>query len=127
MKYAQETGTAKGSFERFAVQDEIVLTALQLGGIGPADEVRIAIEVGWDNSGAWDMGELEIMLRKDSPAGEIVEWSLESCFASALTKLQYKTVGGHRTQIYYLTVRSPQGRAVICGPYWLRGGVRRTS
>ncbi|SFB44547.1 hypothetical protein SAMN05216312_108170 [Cohnella sp. OV330] len=124
MKQRVESGAAKDSFPSFAVQDEIVLTAVQVQQVEPTDEIRIGIEIGWDNSGVWDMGELEIMLRKGGPDGEVVEWSLESCFASALTKLTYKAVGGERSQTFYLTVRSPHGRAVIRGPYWLKASVR---
>lgn len=124
MGYMHRTGTPKGSFPKFVVKDEIVLTSVQVRETGSSEEVTVSIEIGWDNSGAWDMGELEIMLRRDRPDGEIVYWSPESCFASVLTRLQYKSVGGASARLYYLTVRSPQARAVISGPYWLQGTVR---
>ncbi|MFC3800646.1 hypothetical protein [Cohnella sp. GCM10012308] len=124
MKQIVQTGAVKDCFPRFAVRDEIVLTAVQLQDVEPKDEIKVGIEIGWDNSGAWDMGELEILLRKGSPEGEVVEWALESCFSSAFTKIAYKTIGGERSQSYYLTVRSPHGRAVISGPYWLKANVR---
>lgn len=123
IKYAHETGAAFGSFERFPVQDEIVLTSVLLQTIAPEDEIELEIEIGWDNSYSCDMGELDIMLRRDGPNGEIVYRAIESCYAGALTLLRFRTRGGAPLQIYYLTVRSDQGRALLRGPYRLKGTV----
>ncbi|SFB44465.1 hypothetical protein SAMN05216312_108158 [Cohnella sp. OV330] len=123
IKYKHSTGTEQGSFPPFPIRDEIVLTSVSLHGIDPGDEVVLRIEIGWSNPGTFDMGELEVILKKDDPNGATVEWSLESCFLSAVTRLEYRTTGGMPDQVYYLCVRSTEGLAVMNGPYRFEGRV----
>ncbi|CAI6032224.1 hypothetical protein [Cohnella sp. JJ-181] len=123
IKYQHSTGAEQGSFPPFPVGDELVLTSVSLHGIGPDDIVVLRIEIGWANPGTFDMGELEVLLRRDAPDGEAVEWYLESCFLSAVTRIEYRTTGGLPDQVYYLCVRSTDQLAVMNGPYRLEGRV----
>ncbi|MFC3800634.1 hypothetical protein [Cohnella sp. GCM10012308] len=123
IKYKHNTGAEHGSFPPFPIREEIVLTSVSLHGIESGDEIVLRIEIGWSNPGTFDMGELEVTLRKDAPDGEMVEWSLESCFLSAVTRLEYRTTGGLPDQVYYLCVRSTEGLAIMNGPYRLEGRV----
>ena len=125
IKYTHRNEAPLGSFQPFEINEtEIVLTSVVLMHIESMDQVKLQLEIGWDKPVLWDMGELEIMLRKDAPNGNIVEWSLESCFSSAVTKLEHTRTGGAPVQIYYLTVKSPDSRARIVGPYSLKGIVQ---
>ncbi|MEK0316737.1 hypothetical protein [Cohnella sp. 56] len=123
IKYQHRTGATLGSFVPFLVGGELVLTSVSLHGIAPGDEVIVGIEIGWANPMSLDMGELEIRLKRDAPDGETVEWSLESCFLSAVTRLEYRTTGGNPDQLYYLIVSSREQLARITGPYVLDGRV----
>lgn len=123
IKYKHSTGAELGSFAPFEIREEIVLTSVSLHRIDPGDEVVLHIEIGWSNPGTFDMGELEVMLKKDDPHGETIEWSLESCFLSAVTQLECRMTGGLPDQVYYLCVRSAEGLAVMNGPYRLEGRV----
>lgn len=123
IKYQHKTGAETGSFAPFLVGDELVLTSVSLRGIGPADDVVVRMEIGWSNPLSLDMGELEVLLRRDSASGETVDWSLESCFLSAVTRLEYRTRGGAPEQVYYLCVKSRERRARITGPYRLEGRI----
>jgi len=81
------------------------------------------IEIGWDRPIHADLGELEIMIRRGDATGEIVEWTQESCFNSALTKIDASTEEGTPYQNYVLTVKSLGTKARIIGPYLFKGTV----
>lgn len=119
-----KSGIAKGSFPPFPVEgQEVVLTSVFLKNIGPDDRIVLRLEIGWDKPLQWDMGELEIMIRMGAPNGPIVFQSTEACFFFANTKLEHTQSGGQPQQIFYLTVRSPESRARIVGPYFFEGTV----
>lgn len=123
-KLTSKTGTGKGTFDPFLVMDkEIVLTSVTLRPVSPKDRIVLKLEVAWDKPLNWDMGELEIMIRKGAVNGPIVFVTTEGCFYFAHTKLEHVEYGGPEHQIYYLTIRSAEGRARLVGPYSLEGTV----
>lgn len=123
-KSGYKTEAKKGEFQPFPVgAEEIVLTSVTLSGLVPADRVVLLLEIGWDKPLIWDMGELDIKIRKYSPAGPIVYQMTEACFFKAHTQTKYEN-GGEAGQIsYFLTVSSPESKARIVGPYSLDGAV----
>ncbi|RED76853.1 hypothetical protein [Cohnella phaseoli] len=118
------SGAQLGSFKPFEVGDEeVVLTGLWLDNLEPSHRIVLEIEIGWDKPITSDLGELEIMIRKGDPNGEIVEWTQENCFNSTLTKIEVSTGEESSFQNYVLTVKSLGTRARIIGPYLLKGSV----
>ena len=100
-----------------------MLTGLWLDKLDPSCRIVLEIEIGWDKPITSDLGELEIMIRKKDLNGEIVEWTQENCFNSALTKIDVSTGEESSFQNYVLTVKSLGTRARIIGPYLLKGTV----
>jgi hypothetical protein len=118
------SGAYFGTFEPFIVGDEeIVLTGIWLEKLEPAHRIVLEIEIGWDKPIDVDLGELEITIRKRDLNGEIVEWTQENCYISALTKVDVSTAEDSPYQNYVLTVKSLETRARIIGPYLLKGTV----
>lgn len=123
-KSGYKTGAKKGEFQPFPVgAGEIVLTAVTLSDLVPADRVMLKLEIGWDKPVHWDMGELDIRIRKNSPTGPVLYRMTESCFFKAHTRTKHEE-GGETGQVsYYLTVASAEQKARIVGPYGLEGMV----
>ncbi|RAV01256.1 hypothetical protein [Paenibacillus sp. YN15] len=126
-KSGYKTEAKKGEFQPFPVgESEIVLTSVTLSGLVPADRIMLLLEIGWDKPVTWDMGELEVKIRKYSASGPIVYQMTEACFFKAHTRTKYEE-GGEAGQVsYFLTVRSPELKARIVGPYSLEGAVYGT-
>lgn len=123
-KEEYKTGAVKGQFQPFIIYDkEIVLTSVSLQHVSPGDKVVLKLEIGWDKPVHWDMGEIIILIRSETPDGPIVLQAEEACFFFAHTKLEHTLVGGPERQAYYLSVYSPDARARITGPYSLEGAV----
>ncbi|WP_239619310.1 hypothetical protein [Cohnella mopanensis] len=124
VKYSVSSGAQHGTFEPFEIGDEeVVLTGLWLDKLDPSYRIVLEIEIGWDKPITSDLGELEIMIRKKDLNGEIVEWTQENCFNSALTKIDVSTREESSFQNFVLTVKSLGTRARIIGPYLLKGTV----
>jgi hypothetical protein len=123
MKYSHKTEAEKGTFDPIPVTEkELVLTSVSLNNVSPGDRILLKLEVGWDKPLNWDMGELEIMIRKGRADGPIVFLASEACFYFAHTKLEHtERGGGTGHEMYYLTVRSVESRCRITGPYSLEG------
>ncbi|WP_314003337.1 hypothetical protein [uncultured Paenibacillus sp.] len=123
-KYSRKTGASAGSFAPFPVgKEELVLTSVYMDGLAPNDRIVLKPEIGWAKPVHWDTGELEVMLRENSPDGQVVYWTLETCFEKALTSESCTVRGGKSVKVFYLTVRSSEERAMITGPYSLQGTV----
>ena len=124
MKEQHKTEALKGQFPPFLIsKSEIVLTSVTLRDVMPEDRVELKLTVGWDKPVHWDMGDLEIMIRKGAADGPIIFQAAEACFYRAHTKLEYTESGVSGLQIYYLTVSSAEERARVVGPYSLEGTV----
>lgn len=122
--HSASSGAQHGTFEPFEIGDEeVVLTGLWLDRLDPSYRIAFDIEIGWDKPIYADLGELEIMIRRGDSTGEIVDWTQETCFNSALTIIDASTEEGSPHQNYVLTVKSPGTRARIIGPYLLKGTV----
>ncbi|MCY9694368.1 hypothetical protein [Paenibacillus alginolyticus] len=120
-KYMHCNMAKEGTFTPFLVADkEIILTSVIAMHVSPGNRIVLQMEVAWEKPNNWDMGEIEINLRKDTPDGPVIYWTLESCFISAHTIVEQVEIGENPVQIYYLTVQSSEHRAVIVGPYLLR-------
>jgi hypothetical protein len=118
------SGAQLGTFEPFEIGDEeVVLTGLWLDHLDLSHRIMFEIEIGWDKPIYADLGELEIMIRRGDSTGEIVEWTQESCFNSALTNIDVSIMEESPYQSYFLTVKSPGTRARIIGPYLFKGTV----
>lgn len=119
-----KSGAQSGDFTPFKVyKREIVLTGIAICNIVPNSTIRLRAEIGWLKPLEVDTGELEIFIRKDDPLGEIVDYSLETCFEKTVTKLKLSRIATGPSEVYYLTVRSAENRALIEGPYILTGTV----
>ncbi len=124
MKYTDKLGAEAGSFQPFAVgEEEIVLTSLVMRQIAAGDRIMLRLEVGWEKPYYWDTGELEIIVRQDRADGPVVYWTLETCFEQARTIDTVTVTGTRPEQLFYLSVRSAEGRARIGGHYSLQGTV----
>jgi hypothetical protein len=106
----------------FEVGNEVItLTGIVLTDVQPTDSIKLQIVISWEKPIVCDLGELEILLRKDDPSGEVIEWSIETCFNQSKTKLEITRTGGNSIQTYYLAVKSEDSSARITGPYTLKG------
>ena len=122
--HSASSGAQLGTFEPFEIGDgEIVLTGLWLDHLDPSCRIMFEIEIGWDSPIYAHLGELEIMIRRGDATGEIVDWTQETCFNTALTKIDVSTEERSPYQNYVLTVKSPGARARITGPYLFKGTV----
>jgi hypothetical protein len=120
--FSASSGAQLGTFEPFEIGDEeVVLTGLWLDHLDLSSRIMFEIEIGWDKPIYADLGELEIMIRRGDATGEIVDWTQETCFNTALTKIDASTEEGAPYQNYVLTVKSPGTRARIIGPYLFKG------
>lgn len=128
MKYQHKTGAIRDDYPPFTVgETEIVLTAVTLMDIAPGDTIKLEFLIEWVKPVIWDMGELEIMIRRGAPGGVPVYWTLESCFARAKSKEVFTHYGTEDpVMTYYLCVRSSGQRAIISGDYSLYGTVEST-
>ncbi len=122
--YSTSSEAQLGSFEPYEIGDEeVVLTGLWLDHLDPSYRIVLEIQIGWDKPIHADLGDLEIMIRRGDAAGEIVEWTQETCFNSAFTNIDASTEEASPHQNYVLTVKSSGTRARIIGPYRFKGTV----
>jgi hypothetical protein len=122
LKYKIRQEAEKGAFSPFIVAaEEITLTSVTLEGIVEGDLVSLNIDISWLKP-MCDLGELEIFLRKDTPNGPVLYWTLETCFAKANTRERYSLTGEDGMRNFYLTVRSSEEKAILTG-YALEGSV----
>ncbi|MDP1511496.1 hypothetical protein L8C07_17740 [Paenibacillus sp. CMAA1739] len=118
-----EAGTYALPFQ--VTEQESVLSTL----IIPASEAEghIAIEVSmvWENPLLnWDIGELDIRLRRNDQQGPVLDWLQDSCYQEGYAELSYEETGTQaEPHVYCLTVQSADRRAVITGPIMIRGSV----
>ncbi|NMP08587.1 hypothetical protein [Paenibacillus polymyxa] len=118
-----EAGTYALPFQ--VTEQEIVLSTL----IIPASEAegRIVIEVSlaWENPLLnWDIGELDIRLRRNDEQGPVLDWLQDSCYQEGFSELSYEeTAQQAEPHVYCLTVQSADRRAVVTGPLMMRGSV----
>ncbi|MBE0335671.1 hypothetical protein [Paenibacillus sp. 23TSA30-6] len=110
-------------------EQESVLSTL----IIPANESegRIVIEVSlaWENPLLnWDIGELDIRLRRNDGQGPVLDWLQDSCYQEGFAELRYEeTVEQTAPYVYCLTVQSADRRAVVTGPLVIQGSVYEDS
>ncbi|MBB3131728.1 hypothetical protein FHS19_006451 [Paenibacillus rhizosphaerae] len=124
MKFKAKSGAASGSYEPFVVgEQEIVLTGLTLQHVTPGDQIVLSIDVNWVKPIHWDMGEMELCLRLGQPDGQVVYWTLESCFEKSRTRESFTWTAENGEARFYLTVKSVDSRAILSGDYWLEGTV----
>lgn len=124
MKFKAKSGAASGSYEPFVVgEQEIVLTGVTLQQVSPGDRIVFSIDVNWVKPIHWDMGEMEISLRLGQPDGQVIYWTLETCFAKSRTRESFTWTAEKEETEFYLTVRSVDSRAILSGDYWLEGTV----
>ncbi|WP_189018734.1 hypothetical protein [Paenibacillus marchantiophytorum] len=120
-KYTHANSAKEGTFTPFLITDkEVVLTSVIAMHVSPGNRIILQMEVAWEKPMNWDMGEIEIVLRKDAPDGPVIYWTLESCFVSAHTIVEQVEIGENPVHIYYLSVLSSEHRAIIVGPYLLK-------
>ncbi|MGQ3478386.1 hypothetical protein [Paenibacillus sp. TY11] len=118
-----EAGTHALPFQ--VTEQENVLSTL----IIPASESegRIVIEasLAWGNPLLnWDIGELDIRLRRNDEQGPVLDWLQDSCYQEGFAELSYEEMGKQaEPYVYCLTVQSSDRRAVITGPLMIRGSV----
>ncbi|QDY83924.1 hypothetical protein FQU75_11280 [Paenibacillus polymyxa] len=118
-----EAGTYALPFQ--VTEQESVLSTL----IIPASEAegRIVIEVSmvWENPLLnWDIGELDIRLRRNDQQGPVLDWLQDSCYQEGYAELSYEETGTKaEPHVYCLTVQSADRRAVVTGPIMIRGSV----
>ncbi|WP_318628023.1 hypothetical protein [Paenibacillus polymyxa] len=127
LKYSVQNKAEPGTYALpFQVTDqESVLSTL----IIPASEAegRIVIEVSlaWENPLLnWDIGELDIRLRRNDEQGPMLDWLQDSCYQEGFAELIYEETGTQgEPYVYCLTVQSADRRAVVTGPLMVRGSV----
>ncbi|WP_339323816.1 hypothetical protein [Paenibacillus sp. FSL W8-0194] len=121
-KYNTRVGAAAGTFMPFTVgPDEIVLTGVTLEGIAEGDRVILDIDVSWLKP-MCDLGELELMIRRDAPDGPIIYWTMETCYAQARTREECVLAGDGTMRHFFLTARSVEHKAQLAA-YYLEGTV----
>lgn len=125
MKYQHRTGAGKYEHGPIPVgEKELVLTSVTLSPISQGDKIRLQYIIEWTRPVEWDTGEMEIMIRRGSVEGPIIYWTLETCFGQAKHKeVITDTDSSIGVELYYLTVRSSEGRAIINGDYFLTGTI----
>jgi hypothetical protein len=125
MKYQHRTGAGKYEHEPIPIgEKEIVLTSVTLSPINQRDKIKLQYIIEWTRPAEWDTGELEIIIRRSAVEGPIIYWTLETCFAQAKHKeVVMDTDMSLGVELYYLTVRSAEGRAIINGDYFLTGTI----
>ncbi|MFS0839996.1 hypothetical protein [Paenibacillus sp. 1P03SA] len=107
-----------------ASDQEVFLCPLYLYGITPGIRIAFKVSVAWTNPVTYDIGELELKIRRDHPGGPVVESSEDSRFRGGTAKMEGEDEGGSaEIAVYYLTVRSPGGKALIEGPILFEGFV----
>ncbi|EGL14013.1 MULTISPECIES: hypothetical protein [unclassified Paenibacillus] len=107
-----------------AGDQEVFLCPLYLYGITPGSRILFKVSIAWSNPVTYDIGELEINIRRDHPGGPVVESSEDSRFRGGTAKMEGEDEGGAaEIAVYYLTVRSPGGKALIEGPIVFEGFV----
>ncbi|WP_226001807.1 hypothetical protein [Paenibacillus sp. BJ-4] len=122
-----EAGTHALPFQ--VTEQESVLSTL----IIPAGESdgRIVVEVSlaWENPLLnWDIGELDIRLRRNDVQGPLLDWLQDSCYQEGFAELRYEESGKQtEAYVYCLTVQSANRRAVVTGPLMIRGSVYNNS
>lgn len=87
---------------------------------------RIVIEVSliWENPLLnWDIGELDIRLRRNDERGPVLDWVQESCYHEGTAELRYEEGKHPDGHTYCLTVQSPDRRATITGPLIMIGSL----
>ncbi|MDR9856671.1 hypothetical protein RJP21_24010 [Paenibacillus sp. VCA1] len=121
-KNKTRVGAAEGSFTPFTVgPDEIVLTGITLEGIADGDRVVLDIDVTWLKP-MCDLGELELILRRDAPTGTVIYWTMETCFARARVREECIVRGEGGMRHFFLTTRSSEHKAMLAA-YYLEGTV----
>ncbi|MDY8024132.1 hypothetical protein [Paenibacillus polymyxa] len=127
LKYSVQNKAEAGTYALpFQVtEQESVLSTL----IIPAGESegRIVIEVSlaWENPLLnWDIGELDIRLRRNDERGPVLDWLQDSCYQEGFAELSFEETGEQaESYVYCLTVQSADRRAVVTGPLIIRGSV----
>jgi hypothetical protein len=106
-KYSVTTGInlEKYTFPIAVTDQEIDLCNLHLTDLVPGDHIILEAGVGWQKN--LDIGELEIMIRKDSPSGPILYQTEDTCFHTTYSVMKHidKDIQ-EDTHAYYLTVKS---------------------
>jgi len=121
-KYSTRVGAAAGTFVPFAVgPDEIVLTGVTLEGIVDGDRVILDIDVSWLKPMV-DLGELELIIRRDAPNGPVIYWTMETCYFRARTREECVLSGDSAMRHFFLTARSSEHKAMLAA-YFLGGTV----
>ncbi|CAH0118483.1 MULTISPECIES: hypothetical protein [unclassified Paenibacillus] len=119
IKYSLSSGINLGQyvFPLHIGEQEIFLSFIQMPNLTAGDHVVIEAGVSWQKN--WDIGQLQIIIRKDSPHGTIVYQAEETCFSSTYSTLRYvdrEIV--NPSHAYYLSVKStdsPVNQAKLTG------------
>lgn len=96
---------------------EFPVARIELHGIRSGKRIEFELEIGWGKPPAADLGELEIVLRRQFAQGDEIYRSYEMCHQSAISQLEHTEYGaGSAEEAYVLLVRSPDGKAYLTGP-----------
>lgn len=124
VKYTGKNEAKEGTFPPFPVQEkEIVLTGLLLQKTESGDRISLKIDIGWGKPMHLDLAEMEVLVHRGTEDGPVVYWTQESCMIKARFKETISLRAQSDYELFYLTVRSLEQRAIIHGPYSLQGTV----
>jgi len=109
----------------YASSEEAVLSTIIIPEAEPQYKIIIEAVLEWENPLLnWDIGELDVRLRRNSTSGPVLQWTQESCYERGIVRLSFEDSGpipeGH---IYCLTVQSVDNRACVTGPVELSAHV----
>lgn len=112
-----------------ASSEEAVLSTIIIPDAGPACRIVIEAYLEWENPLLnWDIGELDVRLRRNGVTGPVLKWTQESCYQQGRVRLSFEENGGMpEGHVYCLTVQSMDKRARITGPVEMNAHVHEDS
>ncbi|WP_342427023.1 hypothetical protein [Paenibacillus sp. FSL L8-0158] len=127
LKYSVQNKAEAGTYALpFQVTDqESVLSTLIIPASESEGRIVIEVSLAWENPLLnWDIGELDIRLRRNDERGPMLDWLQDSCYQEGFAELSYEETGTQgQPYVYCLTVQSADRRAVVTGPLMVRGSV----
>ncbi|MGO4951771.1 hypothetical protein [Paenibacillus sp. DRB1-1] len=127
LKYSVQNKAEPGTYALpFQVaEQESVLSTLIIPASESEGRIVIEVSLAWENPLLnWDIGELDIRLRRNDERGPMLDWLQDSCYQEGFAELSYEETGEQaEPYVYCLTVQSADRRAVVTGPLIIRGSV----